>query len=181
MSRTQDWSEADETTIRKMFAAGCEDSAMADRLGRTLKAVEGRRTRMGLYRVRAPNYVTRASVRGRAWSPEETDMLISAINMGWDNDRIGELLQRSAHSIKGKREVLLSGVQRRNASSVASIEASSGWPRANKIERARGAKLLDMAFGGKPFVDRSPMLRQWQPPKVYTHVNGESSCAWATA
>lgn len=181
MSRTQDWSAADEATIRKMFAADCSDCAMAERLGRTLKAVEGRRTRMGLYRVRQSDYVTRASVRGRAWTAEETEMLISAVNMDWSNERIGELLNRTAQSIKGKREVLLSGVQRRNASAVASIEASSGWPRANAVERARGERLLNMAFGGKPRVDRSPMTRQWQPPKVATQTIGASSCAWAVA
>lgn len=181
MTRWDNWTLADEMVIREMFRAGCEDCHIAERLGRTLKAVEGRRTRMGLYRVREREAVPRAVQRGRAWTPEETEMCVSAINMGWDNDRIGALLGRTAQSIKGKRETLASGVQRRNASAVASIEAASGWPRANAVERARGERLLDRAFGGKPRVDARPVNAMHYSVPRDAFSGFQSSANWAVA
>ena len=187
MSRVQNWTPAEEKTIRTMFAADCEDSAMAERLGRTAKAVEGRRVSMGLYRIRQPGYINGSVRRSRVWTVEETDMLISSINMGWDNARIGSLLGRSENSVRGKREIISGQRATQHAGSasvLASLEAVRGWPRACPIERKRGERLLNkfchregQAFG-KPFIDNrtcNPMRMS----KPVTSLIGESSLAWA--
>lgn len=175
--RKRDWTDGDNATVHRMFRAGCEDAAIAERLGRTVKAVEGQRTTLGLYRQRARETETRAVMRARKWSPEETDNLIQAINMGWNDERIAAMLGRSAHSVKGKRESVSSAP--RSAALASSVEVTSGWPRASLVERKRGEALLDRALGGKPRTNDAPInaVRYSAPDSAYRGIPSTAAMA----
>ena len=180
MSRFKTWSADDECSLRLMFEADYTWNEIALKLDRAPMACEARAKTLGLSRNHTPP---------RLWTDAEICTIREQWLEGVSDIAIAKLIDRSTVSVRRKRHALgmtrESGDARRiadrSASAAASFEAQAGWPRANAVERARGERLLDRAFGGKPKRDTTPMTRQWMPPHVATQTIGASSSSWAVA
>jgi hypothetical protein len=179
--RFKTWTRDDEALLTRMFEAGATWSDIGLALDRMPNACEVRANTIGLYATRS---------MPRAW----TDAEVIAVHDGWQdglNDiAIGKQLGRSTKSIMRKRVALgfirqpgdprgVDRVATRSASAAASLNARSGWPHACAAERRRGERLLDRAFGGKPYRDTTPINATHYSIPRDAFPGYQSSAAWA--
>lgn len=96
------WSPEDDEVLQEMFSAEFGDEEIAIRLGRTLQAVAQRRSSMGLLRQRSGREAGRTDV----WTDADDNVVRYLFTRGWSDERIGEAVEKTACSVKDRRQTL---------------------------------------------------------------------------
>lgn len=92
------WSDSQDAALLKMAAEGLDLVAMADRLGVSVSAARHR-----LQRLRRE---TPSGARGRRWTPDEDDRLLSLVADGQSNRQVAEALGRTVTAVHSRLKKL---------------------------------------------------------------------------
>ena len=91
------WPEHHSAELERLVNEDRRDPEIATIMGRSISSIKHRRKRMGL-----PSSMNKFKAKNRAWTDDETDLLIDLCRDGKNDEEIGLLLNRTSGGVRAR-------------------------------------------------------------------------------